>query len=102
MLANYTQFWNNYADDILRLSWNVALFYYHCYGNSAGSEKFEITIFDFDRMSTEDKLGKVKLPAEASCGKYDVIRRRQRTYVKYSLVQLNTVTFKNCALIFKA
>lgn len=76
VLANYTQFWNSYVGGIFRLSWDVALSYYHRYGNSAGWEKFEVTIFDFDSMSTDDKLGKVELPAEASSGKHDVMRRR--------------------------
>lgn len=62
----YTKVWNDYKDGVDGLSWNAARYYFNRYGNSFGWKFINITLFDYDTSSADDRMGDVLLTVKGT------------------------------------
>jgi len=58
------RFWQMYVGGIDRLSWEAARAYRHRFSNAGQWRELQITLFDFDSMTSNDFIGRLVLPVE--------------------------------------
>jgi len=58
------EFWSYYVGGVDRLLWEAARAYRHRFGNAEGWSAVTLTLYDFDSMSDNDRMGAVTVPLE--------------------------------------
>jgi len=58
------EFWSYYVGGVDRLLWETARAYRHRFGNAEGWSAVTFTLYDFDSMSDNDRMGSVTVPLE--------------------------------------
>merc|ERR1712008_261539 len=60
------QYWGYYCGGIDRLAWRMASTYRHRFGNTTEWTEAQVTVYDFDSLTSNDYLGRIVVPLTTS------------------------------------